>query len=257
MPDLLIIGGVNGAGKSTIFPSIQNTEHVEGSFQPGKIENENFVNADDIERSMGGGQINAARNAITQLYEKIDQGINVAIESTVSGKGFIYNAIKKAKQKGYRIYIVYVMLYSPELSMARVVQRALLGKHYIPMNQVFERYSKSVNNFFNLYKEQSDFWVVVDNSKLIPSVLCWGGSIYNNNIIYRESEYTFQPLVNILQHNSIDISFDKFGTEVFSPFVFRKITEQVENEINKRPAGTTVVYQENGKMLFESFKSKV
>lgn len=53
MPDLLIIGGVNGAGKSTIFPSIQNTEQIQGSFQPGKIENENFVNADDIDRSMG------------------------------------------------------------------------------------------------------------------------------------------------------------------------------------------------------------
>ena len=254
MPDLLIIAGVNGAGKSTIFPAIQNTEQVAGSFQPGVIDSNDFVNADDIERGSGGGQVNAARIAIATLYEKIEQRKNVAIESTISGKGFIYNAIKKAKKEGYRIYIVYVMLYSPELSMARVVQRALLGKHYIPMNQVFERYSKSVNNFFNLYKEQSDFWVVVDNSKLIPSVLCWGGSIYNNNIIYRESQDTFQPLMNIFKHNEIDISFDQFGTEEFSPFVFRKITQQVENEINKRPAGTTVVYQENGKMLFESFK---
>lgn len=251
MPDLLIIGGVNGAGKSTIFPSIQNTEHVEGSFQPGKIENENFVNADDIERSMGGGQISAARNAITQLYEKIDQGINVAIESTVWGKGFIYNAIKKAKQKGYRIYIVYVILYSPELSMARVVQRALLGKHYIPMHQILERYSKSVNNFFNLYKQEADFWVVINNSKLIPSVLCWGGMIYGDNRVFRQSEESFKHLLEILKFNGIEYSFDQFDREEFSPFVFGKIIKQVENELKKRPAGTTVVYQENGKMLFE------
>jgi predicted ABC-type ATPase len=251
MPDLLIIAGVNGAGKSTIFPSIQRTERIEGSFQPGPIEDENFINADDIERITGGSQISAARQAIANINEKIDQGINIGLESTISGMGFVMNAIRKAKSKGYRIYIVYIFLYSPELSMARVVQRALLGKHYIPMEKVIDRFPKSINNFFNSYKDQADYWVVLDNSNLIPSVLCWGGLVYNDNVILRESEESMQPLINILAFNKIDISFNYFGTEMFSPFVFKKITEQVEKELKRRPAGTTLVSQESEKLVFK------
>lgn len=124
MPDLLLIAGVNGAGKSTIFPSIQKSERVTGSFEPGLIEEEDFVNADDIERSTGSGQLGAARIAIEKVYEKVRQGRNLALESTISGRGFVMGVIREAKSRGYRIYIVYVILYSPELSMARVVQRA-------------------------------------------------------------------------------------------------------------------------------------
>ena len=54
-----------------------------------------------------------------------------------------------------------------------------------------------------------------------------------------------------MKFNGIEYSFDQFDREEFSPFVFGKIIKQVENELKKRPAGTTVVYQENGKMLFE------
>jgi hypothetical protein len=88
MPDLLLIAGVNGAGKSTIFPSIQKSERVKGSFQPGHIEEGDFVNADDIERSTGSGQLGAARIAIERVYEKVRQGRNLALESTISGRGF-------------------------------------------------------------------------------------------------------------------------------------------------------------------------
>jgi hypothetical protein len=38
---------------------------------------------------------------------------------------------------------------------------------------------------------------------------------------------------------------------MFSPFVFKKITEQVEKELKRRPAGTTLVSQESEKLVFK------
>jgi predicted ABC-type ATPase len=252
MQDLLLIAGVNGAGKSTIFPSIQKSERVTGSFQPGHIEEGDFVNADDIERSTGSGQLGAARIAIERVYEKVRLGRNLALESTISGRGFVMGVIREAKKRGYRIYIVYVILYSPELSMARVVQRALQGKHYIPLANILTRYRKSVLNFFNLYRQEADFWVIVDNSGLKPNVLCWGGDVYANSRVYRDGEDSYKPLADILSFNEIDVTISDFGTESFSPYVFSNIQEQVERELAKRPPGMAVVYQEDGKMRFRT-----
>jgi len=250
MPDLLLISGVNGAGKSTIFPSIQRAERVTGSFQPNIIEDGDFVNADDIARATGSDELGAARIAIETVYSKIREGRNLALESTISGKGFVMGAIREAKRHGYRIFIVYVVLYSPELSMARVVQRALQGKHYIPLENILTRYRKSIENFFNLYRKQADFWVLVDNSGLKPNVVCWGGNLYGSLRVYREKEDSVNPLQDILKFNGLEVSLDEFGTESFSPTVFAKIQEQVERELAKRPPGMAVVYQEDGMMKF-------
>jgi hypothetical protein len=81
-----------------------------------------------------------------------------------------------------------------------------------------------------------------------------GGMIYGDNRVFRQSEESFKHLLEILKFNGIEYSFDQFDREEFSPFVFGKIIKQVENELKKRPAGTTVVYQEKGKMYFEKNK---
>jgi hypothetical protein len=84
--------------------------------------------------------------------------------------------------------------------------------------------------------------------------LCWGGSIYQEKIIFRESIDSFAPLLEIFKFNDIDISFNNFGVELFSPTVFKKIKEQVDLEIKKRPLETTVVYQDRGKIMFTKRK---
>lgn len=107
-------------------------------------------------------------------------------------------------------------------------------------------------NFFNLYRQEADFWVIVDNSGLKPNVLCWGGDVYANQRVYREDEDSYKPLCDILSFNEIDVTISDFGSESFSPYVFSKIQEQVDRELAKRPPGMAVVYQEDGKLRFKT-----
>jgi len=252
MPDLLIISGVNGAGKSTIFPALQKTEKIAGSFQPEYITTDNFINPDNIQKDNNLSNIEASRITITTAYLKIKQEKNIALETTLSGKSQVLHLIKKAKELNYRIYIVYLLLYSPELSMARVVQRALQGKHYIPMKSVFDRYSKSINNFLNIYKNEADFWVIADNSKLAPQILCWGGNIYKSGTLLSESKVHIDRYYEILLKNNIPFKKLIWDKEEFSVSVFKKIKSEVEAEISKRPRGTTIVYEENGLLKFSN-----
>jgi predicted ABC-type ATPase len=250
MPDLLIISGVNGAGKSTIFPALQRTEKVAGSFQPEYINTEDFINPDNIQKENNISNLEASKISIKTAYLKLKENKSIAIETTLSGKSQILNLIKEAKSLKYRVYIVYLLLYSAELSMARVVQRALQGKHYIPMKNILERYSKSINNFLNLYKKEADFWVVADNSKLVPEILCWGGNIYQSEILLSQSKNQIDRYQQILEKNIISFNLFKWEKEEFSLKVFEKIKFEVENELSKRPKGTTLVHEENGILKF-------
>ena len=251
MPDLIIIAGPNGAGKSTIFPAIQNVGRIEGAFQPNVIPDENYVNPDNIAKDNNLEKISAGRIAIEEIDRHIENRNNFAIETTLSGK-YLLSKVNLAKSKGYRIFLVYISLDSYELSVARVIQRALLGKHYIPVDTIIQRYKKSLNNMFNHFVRLADFWLVVDNSDLIPNPLCWGGNIYADEKIYTTDKEFVEKLnaialKNEIQFNNNDICF----YDVFSPFVFSKIKELVIAETKKRPKGNYVVVQRQGKIEFQ------
>ena len=85
MPDLLIIAGPNGAGKSTIFPAIQVMEKFDDSLQPVTIDDQNFINADNIAREFGMSEFSAGKETIKKITESIENGVDFAIETTLSG----------------------------------------------------------------------------------------------------------------------------------------------------------------------------
>ena len=105
---------------------------------------------------------------------------------------------------------------------------------------------------FNHFVRLADFWLVVDNSDLIPNPLCWGGNIYADEKIYTTDKEFVEKLNAIALKNEIpfnnnDICF----YDVFSPFVFSKIKELVIEETKKRPKGNYVVVQRQGKIEFQ------
>jgi predicted ABC-type ATPase len=252
MPDLLIIGGPNGSGKSTIYPAIRNVTREEWSYEPEYIKEENYVNADNIAKDLHLSDSEAARKAIQKIEYFIELGESFSIESTLSGKTLIAH-INRAKQKGFRVYVIYVLVDSAELSMVRVTQRALLGKHYINLTNILTRYSRSILNFFNSYKHTADFWLVADNSGLIIRPLCWGGGIFGNNVSFAESKDSVYYLNDILMRNSLNATLneDFVNTEdQFTPIVIRKIQTVIEREIRNRPVGNFVCISEKGIVRF-------
>jgi predicted ABC-type ATPase len=68
--------------------------------------------------------------------------------------------------------------------MTRVTQRALLGKHYIPMETLIQRYAKSLTYFIEKYRPIADFWLMADNSNIKINPISWGGNIYGNQNFY-------------------------------------------------------------------------
>ena len=239
-PQLIIIAGPNGSGKSTIFPALQNVERDDWSLEPVRIKDDNFVNPDNIAKNYSLSDIAAGRKTIKTIKYLIENGEDFAVETTMSGRT-LEKHLKVAQQKGYNIYIIFMALRSYELSMNRVCQRALLGRHYIPMANIIKRYSKSLNNFFNVYKKYANtFWAIADNSTLEINVLYWG--LNGTNEIYSLSnDETF--LTEFIDFESLKLN------DVVSPIIFRKIKQKIENELRNRPDGNYVAIQGNDGLI--------
>jgi predicted ABC-type ATPase len=158
MPNLYIIAGCNGAGKTTasitILPEILNCDQ--------------FVNADYIAYGLSpfnveSVAIEAGRIMLHRIDELLTLGEDFAIETTLSTRSYV-SLVHKAKALGYKVSLIYIWLNSPELAIRRVAKRVEKGGHNIPADVIKRRYYKGLNNLFKLFMPICDFWHIADNS---------------------------------------------------------------------------------------------
>lgn len=69
----------------------------------------------------------------------------------------------EASERGYEITIVFVFVDSVDVCVARVAERVRKGGHDIPEADIRRRYGRSIRNFWTLYRELADSWVVLCN----------------------------------------------------------------------------------------------
>src|SRR5690606_32116491 len=157
MPNLYIIAGCNGAGKTTasytVLPEIWDCRE--------------FVNADNIAAGLSpfnpeSAALEAGRIMLRRIRELLDERADFAFETTLSTKSYV-SLIKDAKQRGYEISLLYFWLDSPEQAIKRVAQRVSEGGHHIPDEVVIRRYYRGLYNLVNLYIPTCDKWMVLDN----------------------------------------------------------------------------------------------
>ena len=156
-PRVVIFAGPNGAGKST---------HADAMLKAIGINT--FVNADYIARGLAGKQaetvaIAAGRIMLKRLHELGEASQDFAFESTLSSKTFT-PFLKQLKSKGYHVTICYFALSSSRLALQRVKLRVALGGHDVPADVVKRRFGRSLHNFFQLYAELADEWIMFDNA---------------------------------------------------------------------------------------------
>ena len=158
MPDIYIIAGCNGAGKTTaaynLLPDVFNT--VE------------FVNADEIARGLSpfnpeGVAFQAGRIMIDRIQQLTTLQKSFALETTLSGLTY-FKFITAAKERGYGVVLFFVYLNSIELAVSRVALRVSKGGHNIPENVIARRYSKGLINF-SKYATVAHDWYMYDNSE--------------------------------------------------------------------------------------------
>lgn len=157
MPDLYIIGGPNGAGKTTtamrVFPALGVTR---------------FINADMIAQGLSPLDVDKAARAagrimLDEMEERLAAGDDFALETTLASRT-LAPFVKRCKDAGYRFILIYVWLESAELAVQRVAKRVASGGHDIPEETIRRRYERGRANFFGLYRELADQWIVVDNT---------------------------------------------------------------------------------------------
>src|SRR5262249_52319576 len=83
--------------------------------------------------------------------------------------------LRSLRDAGYQIHLVYLWVASPDLAVARVAERVRTGGHSIPEATIRQRYQRSIDNFFKLYRPLSDFWEVYDNTDTgLPRLIAKG-----------------------------------------------------------------------------------
>lgn len=170
--NLYLFAGVNGVGKSTMY----NSQIEEGIKQSIRI------NTDEIVRTFGdwknnADQIKAAKIAIKLRNHCFEEGKSFNEETTLTGKT-ILKTIDRAKELGYKIYLYYIGVDSPEIAKERVRNRVLKGGHDISSEVIEKRYYESLENLKKIISK-CDYVDIYDNTDIYKLVF----SFANNEII--------------------------------------------------------------------------
>ena len=182
MPNLYIIAGCNGAGKTTASYTVL----------PEILDCKEFVNADNIAAGISpfnpeSVAIEAGRIMLKRINELLDEGADFALETTLSTKSYV-SFVKKAQQAGYEVTLLYFWLSSPEMAHDRVAKRVKSGGHDIPIDVIDRRYYRGIKNLVNLYIPICDKWLVMNNvgqtSKLVAQGPTEFGELIINNDIW-------------------------------------------------------------------------
>ena len=156
-PFILVLAGVNGAGKSSVLSTLLLDQGLDW-FNPDRY-------AAELARKLGISLDEANgvawRHGKSLLEEAIARGNNYAFETTLGGTT-ITRLLRQASQT-HDLLMLYCGLSSPELHIARVAQRVAHQGHPIAEEKIRERWTTSRANLVQLLPTLSRLQVF-DNS---------------------------------------------------------------------------------------------
>ncbi len=159
MPTLTVIGGPNGSGKST-FTRKLDFDGRANLLDPDAIARR--MNPDDLRLAA----INAAREVIQRTRDYLRDEQSFAIETTLSGVS-ILETMRRARERGFIVRLVYVCVENPDWNIERVRARFAQGGHDVADGDIRRRYERSLGNLPAALRLAHQA-VVYDNSAFEP-----------------------------------------------------------------------------------------
>jgi predicted ABC-type ATPase len=179
-PNVVVVAGSNGSGKSTSAPRILR----------GTMRVSEFVNADVIARGLSAFEpermaLTAGKIMLTRLRELAEARESFAFETTLASRTFA-PWIRSLIADGYQFHLLLFWLGNPELAIARVRQRVREGGHHVPDETVIRRYYAGIGNFFELYQPLAHTWRVYNNVAGPPARLIASGQGVRREKVYNK-----------------------------------------------------------------------
>ena len=184
MPSIIVIGGPNGSGKTSLVSYLKNKKRIKTD----------VINPDEIALNEFGDysfHIPAARIALAMRSSAIDQRLDLAFETTFSGNSEV-NQVNQAKNEGYTAILYYVALKSVVDNLVRVDERRADNGHRVEKTDIVRRYEKSKSNL-KRHIALFDLAYLFDNSGLERSrvpifkggKLLWLNAKHKNHPFYK------------------------------------------------------------------------
>lgn len=158
-PVFLLIAGPNGVSKSTFsqkrlkplgFPCID----------PDVVGQELFGRHPTTQEEA----IQATVEATKRVHKHFQEGRSVGLETVFSDtKGHKLGLLKEARTSGFRTVIVFIGVDSPEICIARVMDRVDHGGHDVPDDVIVDRFPRCFENLKAALKIV-DLTILIDNS---------------------------------------------------------------------------------------------
>ena len=149
MPEVIAFAGPNGSGKSTIT-RMAKTVGV-------------YINADDIKRTTLCSDMDAALKAEELRENALADKADFTFETVLSTDRNL-NLLRRAKENGYFVRVIYVLTADPDVNVFRVKVREEFGGHGVPEDKVRSRYTRALALIPQLV-EVCDILHIYDNTK--------------------------------------------------------------------------------------------
>lgn len=158
-PELIVIAGPNGSGKTTVTRQFLHHEWSDGVV---------YINPDQVAKEIFGDwnsqeSVLKAANYCAEWRERcLKQKSSFVFETVFSAEDKI-DFILRAKAAGFFIRIFFISTESPTINAARIANRVMAGGHSVPIDKIITRYYKSIFNCETI-ADKVDRLYLYDNS---------------------------------------------------------------------------------------------
>ncbi len=141
-PELIIIAGPNGSGKTSVTKKFLHHEWADGT---------TYINPDEVANNLFGDWnsqeaiINAANYCAEWRERCLREKKSFVFETVMSAEDKI-DFILRAKELGFFIRLFFISTNSPTINAARIADRVMKGGHDVPISKIVSRYYKSIEN---------------------------------------------------------------------------------------------------------------